>query len=209
MKNFTFSFLFSFIAVSGFCTTWTVQNSGFTFNPDNLTIIVGDDVMFNLDGIHNSVEVSEATWNMNGNTPLAGGWATGFGGGLVPASMLEVGTHYYVCQPHAGDGMKGIIIVQQSTGTSDDIYRPSFSIYPNPSTGKIQLVMENTTFAKNNKLEVYDLHGKLVRSIYSGWLEAGSTRNFRLEGNGLSKGVYIIRLTGKSGMINQKISYNQ
>ena len=90
MKNFTFSFLFSFIAVSGFCTTWTVQNSGFTFNPDNLTIIVGDDVMFNLDGIHNSVEVSEATWNMNGNTPLAGGWATGFGGGLVPASMLEV-----------------------------------------------------------------------------------------------------------------------
>ena len=51
MKNFTFSLLFSFIAFSGFCTTWTVQNSGFSFNPDNLTIIVGDDVMFNLDGI--------------------------------------------------------------------------------------------------------------------------------------------------------------
>ncbi|HUR31445.1 MAG TPA: T9SS type A sorting domain-containing protein [Saprospiraceae bacterium] len=202
MKNFTLSFLFSLIAVSGFCTTWTIVNSGFTFNPPTLTIVEGDDVMFNLDAIHNSVEVSQATWNMNGNTPLSGGWATGFGGGFVPASMLEVGTHFYVCQPHAGDGMKGVIIVQQSTGTNDNLYRPSFSIYPNPSTGRINMVMENAPFAKNNKLEVYDLQGN---QVYATDNIGQEVTQIEIELSGMAKGVYIIRYYDDKGLRSRKL----
>lgn len=52
-----------------------------------------------------------ATWSVNGNTPLSGGFTRPFGGGLLtPSTGLTVGTHYYVCSPHASSGMKGIIV---------------------------------------------------------------------------------------------------
>ena len=80
--------------------------------------------------------------------------------------------------------------------------------YPSPFTSTATIRV-NPAETGNVKLELYDLHGKLVKSIYSGLLEAGTTRNFLLDGNGLSKGVYIIRFSGKSKMINQKINYNK
>jgi plastocyanin len=87
----------------------TVTNAGFSFSPSLLTINAGDTVRFQLDTIHNAVEVSQATWNANGNTPN-GGFSVGFGGGDV--LFTTPGTYYYVCQPHAGSGMKGRIVVQ-------------------------------------------------------------------------------------------------
>src|SRR5688572_24186918 len=98
MRKFTLSLLFMSFTLAGFATTWTVVNAGDSFSPPTLTIVLGDDVDFNLESFHNSVEVSEATWNANGTAPLAGGWSLPLGGGTVPPSMLEVGTHYYVCQ---------------------------------------------------------------------------------------------------------------
>jgi plastocyanin len=100
-------------------TTYTVINSGFTFSPASLTISVGDTVVFSLAGSHNTVEVSQATWNANGNTPLSGGFSTPFGGGTVIFSTA--GSHYYVCSPHASGGMKGVINVVLTTLTTGSI----------------------------------------------------------------------------------------
>ena len=94
-------------------TTHTVTNSGLTFSPSTLTINVGDTVVWNIGSSHNVVEVSQSTWNSNGNTPLTGGFSTPFGGGTVVFS--STGTHYYVCSPHASSGMKGTITVEQKT----------------------------------------------------------------------------------------------
>jgi plastocyanin len=94
-----------------------ITNAGFSFSPANITIAVGDTVNFVLDPIHNAVEVSQATWNANGNTPN-NGFSVGFGGGTVVFALA--GTYYYVCAPHASSGMKGIINVVAfgiSTGT--------------------------------------------------------------------------------------------
>ncbi len=85
-----------------------ITNSGFSFSPSNITIAVGDTVNFVLDPMHNVVEVSQATWNANGNTSN-GGFSLGFGGGTVIFALA--GTYYYVCAPHAASGMKGIINV--------------------------------------------------------------------------------------------------
>lgn len=94
-------------------TTHTVTNSGLTFSPSTLTINVGDTVVWNIGSNHNVVEVSQSTWNSNGNTPLSGGFTTPFGGGTVVFS--STGTHYFVCSPHASSGMKGTITVEQKT----------------------------------------------------------------------------------------------
>ncbi|RPI23044.1 MAG: hypothetical protein EHM61_20725 [Acidobacteria bacterium] len=89
--------------------THTVNDVGFTFNPATVTITAGDSVQWQIASIHNVVEVTEATWNANGNTPKAGGFSTTFGGGTV--QFNTPGTYWYVCSPHASAGMKGRVIV--------------------------------------------------------------------------------------------------
>ncbi len=95
----------------GFCTVWTVNNSGSTFSPATLTISPGDSVNFILASIHNAVEVDQSTWNSNGSAALSGGFQTPFSGGMVLPAQLATGTHYYVCTNHVSGGMKGTIIV--------------------------------------------------------------------------------------------------
>ncbi len=90
--------------------THTVTNAGFTFSPADITINAGDSVQWQLASIHDVVEVTQQTWNANGNTPKAGGFSTSFGGGTV--KFDTPGTYFYVCELHASIGMKGRVIVQ-------------------------------------------------------------------------------------------------
>jgi len=89
--------------------TQTVTDVNFTFSPAELTINAGDSVQWQLANIHNVVEVTEQTWNGNGSTAKAGGFSTGLGGGT--AKFDNPGTYFYVCSPHAFQGMKGKITV--------------------------------------------------------------------------------------------------
>ncbi len=107
--------LFLILCHSAKSTIWTITNSGLTFSPNLVTITFGDTVLFNTAGTHDAREVSMATWTANGNTALAGGFQTPFGGGFVFPSQLTVGTHYFVCTPHASSNMKGRIVVNPCT----------------------------------------------------------------------------------------------
>lgn len=90
-------------------TIHTITTPGFNFSPSTLTIALGDTIDFSIASAHNVLEVSQATWNANGNTPLPGGFSLPFGGGTL--ILQSSGTYYYVCEPHAGGGMKGTITV--------------------------------------------------------------------------------------------------
>jgi plastocyanin len=98
--------------------THTIVDSGTSFSPSTLNINVGDTVVFSLSTMHNAVEVSQTTWNNNGNTSN-GGFNLPFGGGTVIFPVA--GTYYYVCAPHASAGMKGIINVVLTTVTTGGI----------------------------------------------------------------------------------------
>lgn len=103
-----------------YATTHTVSNSGNTFTPDAITVMVGDTINFTIAAMHDVVEVDMAEYMSNGNTPLSGGFSLPFGGGQLIATAGMAGMHYYVCTPHAALGMKGTIDVQApppATGT--------------------------------------------------------------------------------------------
>ena len=100
---------------SGYSTVWIINNSGTNFVPASITINIGDSVNFIIANAHDAAEVSQSTWNANGNTLLPGGFKTPFGGGMVLPAQLGAGVHYYVCEPHAANGMKGTITVQNCT----------------------------------------------------------------------------------------------
>ncbi len=85
-----------------------INNEGLTFSPDDITVLSGDTIRFDIAGNHNVEEVEESAWNSDQNSPN-GGFSTPFGGGDV--ILNEVGTYYYICQPHISVAMKGIIRV--------------------------------------------------------------------------------------------------
>jgi len=111
-KLFLSILLLVMCATSNQAATHTINSAGLTFSPSTLNITLGDTVVFAIAGIHTALEISEATWNVNGTTPLGGGFALPLGGGTV--ILTTVGTHWYICQPHGASGMKGTITVNPS-----------------------------------------------------------------------------------------------
>ena len=189
MKKYLFSFLLFSLATAGFCTTWTITNSAFTFTPATTTITVGDDVIFILEVAHNAVEVSQSTWNANGNTALAGGFLTSFGGGSVQTSQLAIGTHYYVCHPHASIGMKGVIIVQSATGIEENQLHPDFSVYPNPSNNLMTIKANNSLIGLQ-----YSITDQTGRQVFNGKLVNETTL---VDIGQLTSGIYLIQIGGQ------------
>ncbi len=130
-----------FFASQSFATTWVVGTVGSTFVPDSITITEGDTVNFlNLGGSHNAVEVSQATWNVNGNTSN-GGFSVPFGGGMLTG--LTAGVYYYVCTVHHASGMKGRIFVQPAVVNPSLEFVITSSSYTE-SAGSFQLAVSIT-----------------------------------------------------------------
>jgi plastocyanin len=189
MKKIIISLSLVLLGTTGFSITWTINNSGFAFSPATVTINLGDDVNFVLESMHNAVEVSQSTWNANGNTALTGGFQTLFGGGLVLTSKLGVGTHYYVCSPHASSGMKGIIIVQNPTGITDNNLPPDFTIYPNPADNLMTIRTNNNL--TGNQFVITDQTG---RQVFNGKLVDDATP---VNISQLTPGIYFVQIAGQ------------
>lgn len=200
MKKILLSLLLFSICITSFCKTWTIINAGTTFSPASVTITLGDSVNFSLGSIHNAVEVSQATWNANGTTPLPG-FSTPFSGGLVLPAQLTVGTHYYVCTNHASSGMKGIIIVQNSSGIKENSSKINLSIYPNPSNGKFQLEINSLQSTKDYNLEVYDVLGNKIRVVS----KLAQQISNKIDFSDFPKGIYFIRLYDGAEICDKKI----
>ena len=97
--------------------SYTVNTVGMTFSPDTVNCYAGDTIHFVLGTTHNAVEVDQSTYVSNGSTSN-GGFNFGFGATdyLITTNNQ---TYYYVCQPHVGMGMKGVIIASIQTGNLD------------------------------------------------------------------------------------------
>jgi plastocyanin len=118
-------------------TTHELVAMDFEFDPDVINAVQGDSVhvtFMNTD--HTFTEVSEVTWNANGDTPNGG---YNFGPGLTEVTFVldGTGTIFYVCVPHASMAMKGIIDV--ALGLEDHALMVSDAFYPNPANEQLWL----------------------------------------------------------------------
>ena len=186
----------AFANISAFSTTFIIQNVGTTFSPKTITIEEGDVVSFQLSPSHDAVEVSKTTYDANGNTKN-GGFEVPFGGGQV--TFPKAGTYYYVCEPHAGIGMKGFITVTAKTVTA---VFPSasnglnlFSIYPNPALDNVSLRF-NADVSSIVTVDLYDITGRRVQQLFSGKLDAGENTKFVTLVSNLSSGKYLVKYSG-------------
>jgi plastocyanin len=200
MKNkLLLSLLLLSTSLTSFCTVWTVNNSANTFTPATITITFGDTVNFVITNAHDAVEVSQTTWNVNGNTPLPG-FSVPFGGGMVLPAQLGVGTHYYVCTPHASIGMKGTIIVQNSTtGIAENQSQINLSVYPNPSNGQFQFAIDGSQVAKNCKVEIYNVQGERI------YQSAITNTKTDIDLSNQTNGIYFVKIYNGQTILTKKI----
>lgn len=202
MKKLFYTFIFSTaFTVSVMATTHTVSNIGNTYTPATLTIMIGDTVNFNLSNNHNVVEVSETTWNSNGTTALNGGVSLGFGGGQLIFNNVD--TIFYVCTPHAGQGMKAKIIVQGSNLNTE----ANNFILSHLYAGTNQTIYLEGFNLESEALEysVFDLTGKVVARGNS--LTSGGQFSIAIPMTG-STGMFIVQLFNSKTRLTKKLILN-
>lgn len=139
MKRTIYTLVFSLLLVSAIIaqTAHTVVASGQSFAPQNLTIQVGDTVVWdNQGGFH----------NVNGDQSLFPANPESFGSGppaMSPWTYSHVfntpGTYDYQCDVHVSNGMTGSISVQAAGGPESDVVITEI-MYNNPGTDDYEFI---------------------------------------------------------------------
>lgn len=115
-------------------TTHTLLVSDFSFSPEVIDAVQGDSLrLVPLDPGHTFTQVSEETWNANGNTP-SGEFQFDPLLETVTVELTGSGVIYYVCSPHAPMGMKGMVNVALASSIADHSLVRSSAFYPNPAS---------------------------------------------------------------------------
>lgn len=185
-KQLLTSLFIVFAGLQAFATQHVITNSGNNFVPNNITIALGDTVVFGISGLHNARQVSLATYTANDTVALPGGFETPYGGGMVIPSTL--GTMYYVCVPHASMGMKGIINVS-GVGVEDH-KNVTMTIMQSVADQHLKLVVNGGTEGQMH-IEMLNLSGQVVKTANL-QLDGGENA-VTLQVGDMPKGVYMIR----------------
>jgi photosystem II stability/assembly factor-like uncharacterized protein len=83
--------------------------------------------------------------------------------------------------------------------------QPSFSVYPNPSTkGYQEITLAGITPHTTCTIELFDLHGKQVKQVFSGRVE-NSELKCRVDLNHLAAGSYVYRVQTEMGVRQKKV----
>lgn len=175
---------------------YIVTNIGTTFSPSDLNVNQGDIVRFNLSANHPVLEVSQATWNANGITPLQGGFS--FPAGVGDYTAGTAGTHYFVCTAHVSLGMKGRIVVSLQTDIDDTEVKID-KIYPNPAEKYI--IYQSSKELLIKEIRILDIIGNTVKIITKPEFTDGE---IRIDVEDLNKGIYIIRVKSDKESVTKK-----
>ncbi len=93
-------------------------------------------------------------------------------------------------------------LVMNGLSNSEEIITDvNLSVYPNPSQGTIWVEVKDARVIEG--VEILDLHGKTM-----GYNENIGTKAFQVERNGLSAGMYILKVRFKDGIATRKIMFN-
>jgi parallel beta-helix repeat protein len=123
--------------------------------------------------------------------------------GNMEAPILGSRLSPYTFQSQATSSFKNVLINFISP-YGKAIVEDKVVAYPNPfiTEQNIEISVSNSGQVK---LDVIDIKGKLIKQLFKGSLETGSTRRLKLNTEGLLGGVYILRLTTETKVENQKI----
>jgi D-alanyl-D-alanine carboxypeptidase len=83
-----------------------------------------------------------------------------------------------------------------------------FTIYPNPFNSAV-LIRFNAASSGTYRLDLYDLNGKLIQSLYNGYVQKGMFQQVKIQAEGMVNGMYICRLQTPAGVLQRKLILNR
>tara|TARA_B100000768_G_scaffold38941_1_gene37794 strand:- start:1780 stop:2379 length:600 start_codon:yes stop_codon:yes gene_type:complete len=176
-------------------TTHTVSTGSYYYTPTNLTVQVGDSVIWiNDGGLHDVNGNINSITNQPFNNPVTfDSPSTNSAGAVIFAYKFTVpGTYNYDCSvgSHAANGMVGSVIVSDPS-TNINTASVKYLIYPNPTSDFVYLSGING----NSKTTVYDITGKLLQSTSEKKIDLSSYPN----------GLYILNIRSNNRVIVHSI----
>ena len=182
-------------------------------------------------GVHIVGNPEDITWSItdtDGGVIEEGGPYTSGGFQIVPVTFPETGCYILTLNDASGEGLSGgfylitdnnsnilwnggdftytataelaynMIVDVDEMLTADDI-----SIRPNPVTNNanIEFSLNNST---NVNIAVFDILGKKVKVIYTGFMTSGS-QNIQMNVNEFNKGIYFVKLQMNNEVVIKKI----
>jgi plastocyanin len=168
--------------------TFTITASGFTFSPDVINARTGDMIEFSVGSMHPVLQVSESSFIANSKEELEGGFS--FPSGTGNFTVSEPGTLFYVCKNHVSSGMKGKIVVSQTTGISEEPSKAGFEIFPNPVNDFLNIINRGGT--KPLEITLFEISGKNVLKSDD---YKSSDEIISVNVKNLRKGLYFVSVT--------------
>lgn len=165
---------------------YTVAVSNYKYEPKELTIQVGDTVVWNNpDGHH----------NVNGNKSVYPSNPESFGNDVAMSWTFRyvfntAGTYDYQCDPHTFFGMFGKVTVKDKLSTGVELAQKlaeSVRLYPNPARDFVDVAVPGS-LGSAKMLKVYSITGSLVES------KQVSANSFRYDVAHLRTGVYFVEI---------------
>jgi plastocyanin len=176
-------------------TTHTVNAGSYYYTPTNLTVQVGDSVIWiNDGGLHDVNGNINSITNQPFNNPVTfDSPSTNSAGAVIFAYKFTVpGTYNYDCSvgSHAANGMVGSVIVTDPS-TNINTASSNYLIYPNPTSDFVYL----SGFNGDSKTRVYNITGKLLQSTIEKKIDLSSYPN----------GLYIVNISSNNRVYTHTI----
>ena len=199
MKKIYFTLMIAFAFTWGAkASTYMVNVANNIFDPDNFTVNVGDTVMWMwVNGNHTTTSVNiplgATPWdiiiNQNNTSYMY----------VVPMQ----GIYDYQCTYHVSMGMIGHFTALESSGINEGTAGINLDVYANPVSKELQVDLKTTKSGMMN-LSLNDITGREVKLLASAQQSAGE-HHFQYSVAGLSKGLYLLKLSISDGDVIRKI----
>jgi hypothetical protein len=165
------------------------------------TITKESELLIDLSGMNTGqVKIVHAGLASNGSVTIEGGNQLKY----IPTPGFTGTDHFRYALSNGRSASYGNISIEVKEQAANPSLEPLPQNYPNPFT--LQTTIKTYHVLDGELLlEVFDLMGQKVKTVHSGWLEAGEY-SFTIDAAGMGSGTYLYRLTGQSGIQTRRMT---
>ena len=186
------------ISTPALATTYTVTQQGLTFSPNQLTVEVGDIVLFQwTSGNHTTTSASvppgAATWDALLTSSMQ----------TFEYTVTVEGIYGYVCTPHALAGMVGGFMAVLPSSAKTQV-QANFTMSAGTSAnGNLFVTLENA-MTDMATVTLVDITGRNAMTLHHGAI-SDATFTIRQDVAVLQRGIYFVRFDEGARVVTRKV----